>query len=104
MMIPIPRGGWLRNVQGVDQARSVPLVRDVSISARLNQQIVPLPEGASYLGFIFAKGPTAAEVEQALRDAHSQLHFEIEAGLPLLGRGGLFLDVRRNDDPTGDRR
>jgi biotin carboxylase len=87
MMIPIPRGGWLRGVEGVDQAKAVPLVRDVAISARLNQRIVPLPEGASYLGFIFAKGPTAAEVEQALRDAHACLSFRIEAGLPVLSGG-----------------
>jgi biotin carboxylase len=86
MMIPIPAGGWLRSVSGVEEAKSVPLVQDVAISVRLNQRIVPLPEGASYLGFIFAKGPTAAGVEQALRDAHACLSFGIEAGLPILSR------------------
>jgi len=79
MMIPIPAGGWLRGVAGVDAAKAVPLVRDVTISVRLNQRIVPLPEGASYLGFIFAKGPTPQEVEQALREAHGHLSFRIEA-------------------------
>jgi len=84
MMIPIPGGGWLRGVEGVDDAKSVPLVQDVSISAGLNKRIVPLPEGASYLGFIFARGPLPGDVEQALRDAHSRLRFRIEAELPVL--------------------
>ena len=35
MMIPIPARGWLRQVEGVEDAKQVPLVRDVSISARL---------------------------------------------------------------------
>ncbi|MBV8084500.1 MAG: ATP-grasp domain-containing protein, partial [Chloroflexi bacterium] len=84
MMIPIPARGWLRQVEGVEDAKQVPLVRDVSISARLNQRIVPLPEGASYLGFIFAKGPKAPEVEAALRASHSRLRFRIEAELPIV--------------------
>jgi biotin carboxylase len=84
MMIPIPSGGWLKEVQGVDEAKAVPLVHDVSISARLNQRIVALPEGASYLGFIFAKGRSPVEVEAALRQAHGQLRFRIEAEIPVL--------------------
>jgi len=84
MMIPIPAGGWLRAVEGVERARSVPLVQDVSLTVRLNQRVVPLPEGASYLGFIFARGGEPAAVEQALRDAHGQLRFRIEPELPVL--------------------
>jgi len=84
MMIPIPAGGWFKDVQGVEEAKAVPLVQDVTISVRLNQRIVPLPEGASYLGFIFAKGSTPADVEQALRRAHSRLSFTIEPELPIL--------------------
>ena len=89
MMIPIPAGGWLRGVEGVEEARAVPLVQDVSISAQVNHRIVPLPEGASYLGFIFAKGPAPAEVEAALRQAHSRLHFKIEPELPILPLGSV---------------
>ena len=97
MMIPIAAGGWLRDVDGVAQAKAVPLVRDVAISARLNQRIVPLPEGASYLGFIFARGPNAPEVEQALRDAHACLSFRIEASLPVLtGRRAAASSVPRS--------
>ncbi len=84
MMIPIPAGGWLKGVEGLEHAKAVPLVQDVSISARLNSRLVPLPEGASYLGFIFAKGPSAPDVEQALREAHGKLCFRVEPELPVL--------------------
>ncbi len=48
--------------------------------------LVPLPEGASYLGFIFAHGETPADVEQALRAAHARLTFIIDAEVPVLTR------------------
>ena len=78
MMIPIPRGGMLRGVEGVDAARAVSHVTGVEITARLNQPLVPLPEGASYLGFIFARAATPALAEAALREAHDKLRFRIE--------------------------
>jgi D-alanine-D-alanine ligase-like ATP-grasp enzyme len=78
MMIPIPRRGIFRGVEGVEQARGVPLVEDVRITAKPDQLLVPLPEGASYLGFIFARGETAAAVEGALRAAHVRLEFSID--------------------------
>ena len=56
----------------------------MEITARLNYPLVPLPEGDSYLGFIFARAETAAEVEAALRAAHRCLQFDIEAPLPVL--------------------
>jgi hypothetical protein len=84
MMIPIPRGGVLRSVEGIEAARAVPAVDDVVITARTDQRLVPLPEGASYLGFIFAHAGTPAAVEQALRDAHATLRFTIDPGLPVL--------------------
>ncbi len=77
MMIPIPKGGVLRKVEGVDAAQQVDGVTGVEITARLNHPIVPLPEGASYLGFIFAKGNSPDEVESTLRLAHEQLEFHI---------------------------
>ena len=57
MMIPIPGAGILRAVHGVEEVRKLPLIEDLEITAPLDQALVPLPEGASYLGFIFAKGP-----------------------------------------------
>ncbi|MCZ7671355.1 MAG: hypothetical protein M5U34_31600 [Chloroflexi bacterium] len=52
-------------------------MESVEITAPLNNMVTPLPEGESYLGFIFARGETAGKVEAALRDAHQRLHFEI---------------------------
>jgi hypothetical protein len=40
--------------------------------------LVPLPEGSSYLGFIFARGASPARVEAALREAHRRVELEIE--------------------------
>lgn len=77
MMIPIPRAGRLGTVDGVDAARAVAGIEDVTITAHRDQDLVPLPEGWQYLGFIFARGETPAAVEAALRDAHARLHFEI---------------------------
>ncbi|HEX6836579.1 MAG TPA: ATP-grasp domain-containing protein, partial [Polyangia bacterium] len=82
MMIPIPRGGVLGEVRGVDAARAVPLVEDVQVTARAGEVLVPLPEGAAYLGFLFARGESPAAVEQALRDAHARLDFDIAPLLP----------------------
>jgi biotin carboxylase len=81
MMIPIPEAGLLRAVHGCDEARAVPLIEEVTITAKLNYPLVPLPEGDSYLGFIFARGETPAAVEAALRQAHARLHFQVD---PLL--------------------
>ena len=84
MMIPIPSGGMLKAVHGVDEARKVPLITGVEITAKLNHLLVPLPEGASYLGFIFARGDTPAGVEQAIREAHKLLRFDIRREIPVL--------------------
>jgi biotin carboxylase len=79
MMLPIPRRGILRAVRGVDEARAVPGIVDVTISIPLGDEVVPLPEGNRYLGFVFARGGTRAAVETTLREAHERLHFDIES-------------------------
>lgn len=84
MMIPIPRRGVLRGVDGIDEARAVPHVADVRITAKLDQRLVPLPEGASYLGFIFARAASARNVDAALREAHARLTFHIDVELPVV--------------------
>jgi biotin carboxylase len=83
MMIPIPAGGVYRRVEGTEQALQVPHVWDLRITAKPDQALVPLPEGASYLGFIFARAETADAVERALRDAHAALTFVIDRAVPL---------------------
>jgi len=77
LMIPIPCAGILRRVEGVLAASRVPLVGDVVINIREGYELVPLPEGNGYLGFIFARGPGPAEVEQALRQAHDCLRIVV---------------------------
>src|SRR6266851_1059120 len=84
MMIPIPRRGVFRRVEGVESARRVTGVEDVRITAKTDQILVPLPEGASYLGFIFARAPEAREVERALRAAHRCLEFTIDPQVPVV--------------------
>jgi hypothetical protein len=83
MMIPIPREGIYVDVDGLDRARSLPGIEDVMITAKQGQKLVPLPEGASYLGFIFARAGTPEAVEDALRGSHKQLRFEIATALPV---------------------
>jgi len=84
MMIPIPAAGILQRVDGVEAEQATPLIEGIEITARINYPITPLPEGESYLGFIFAKGETPATVEAALRQAHSKLTFTIAPEFDLL--------------------
>jgi biotin carboxylase len=78
MMIPIPRGGVLRATRGREAARAVPTIEDVAITAHVGQELVPLPEGSRYLGFILARAETPEAVEAALREAHRRLEFDVE--------------------------
>jgi hypothetical protein len=84
MMIPIPAGGIYRRAHGVEAAEQVEAVCEIRITAKPDQALVPLPEGSSYLGFIFAKGPTPTGVEVALREAHGRLTFDIDRRLVVL--------------------
>lgn len=84
MMIPIPGAGLLRGVDGVEEAAAVPGVIGVEITAKMNQRLVPLPEGESYLGFIFARGETPEDVEAAIREAHRRLHVRLAPEISLL--------------------
>jgi biotin carboxylase len=77
MMIPIPKGGIYEGVEGLERVRAVTGIEDVIITATEGQRLVPLPEGASYLGFIFARAESAAAVEAALRQSHAELRFRI---------------------------
>ena len=84
MMIPIPKGGIYQGVEGVETASAILNVEEVTITAKEGQKILPLPEGASYLGFIFARGDSPDLVEQALRRAHACLKFDIATALPVM--------------------
>jgi len=78
LMIPIPRAGRLDAVRGLEAARAVSGIREITISAHVGQSLVPLPEGSRYLGFLFSRAATPEEAEAALRAAHARLTFVIE--------------------------
>jgi biotin carboxylase len=87
MMIPIPRDGLYRSAGGVERAAAVRGIEQVVLTAKEGQRLVPLPEGATYLGFIFARAESPEEVEAALRQSHAELRFEIATVLETLSPG-----------------
>ena len=82
MMIPIPRRGIYRGLEGLAAAQSVPGVTGVAMTVEPGQIIAPPPDGASYLGFIFSRAASPADAEAALRVAHRRLHFDIRPEYP----------------------
>jgi formate-dependent phosphoribosylglycinamide formyltransferase (GAR transformylase) len=84
MMIPVPGAGVYESVSGVESALGTAGIDDVVITVKQGQKLVPLPEGASYAGFLFASGADPATVEDALRQAHSRLKFRIFPYLDIL--------------------
>jgi hypothetical protein len=84
MMIPIPAAGVYRGVEGVEQALGIADIQGVEITAKEGQRLEPLPEGSSYLGFLFARAAEADGVEEALRRAHACLRFRIAPTLAVV--------------------
>ncbi|HKZ28758.1 MAG TPA: ATP-grasp domain-containing protein [Acidimicrobiia bacterium] len=78
MMLSIPHAGVFRAVHGIDRARQVPGVTEVDITIPLGRRVWPLPEADRYLGFLFARGPTPADVEESLRRGFACLDLVIE--------------------------
>ena len=83
MMIPIPKRGLYQGVHHLDVARALPSITEIQITAEPNALLLPAPEGASYLGFIFAQADTPQAAEQALRAAYNLLAFEIKTEVPV---------------------
>ncbi len=83
MMIPIPGRGIFLGAHNLEAALQVAGISDIQITASPGQVIAPPPEGASYLGFIFAQGVSPHAVESSLRLAHQRLVFEIQADIPV---------------------
>jgi hypothetical protein len=78
-MLRIPRAGILAEVAGRHLALDVPGVTDVQITIAPGRPVVPVPDGDRYLGFVFARGRTPAEVEASLRGAEAVLDVRIVA-------------------------
>ena len=83
LMIPTPGAGVLRRVEGVMAASRVPGVCEVSIAVREGYALTPLPEGGSYLGFVFARGEDPAGVEASLRRAQDTIRVIVAPSLAL---------------------
>ena len=80
MMLPIRAGGVLERVSGQAEALAVDGVVGREISIARGRAVVPLPEGDRYLGFVFARGATPADVELALRRAEAALDVVVRPG------------------------
>jgi hypothetical protein len=83
MMIPVPQSGIFEGVDGIEAAENVPGLTEILITARLHDYVASWPEGSSYLGFIFARADSPAEVETALREAHGRMNFRFSPRLPV---------------------
>jgi hypothetical protein len=95
MMIPIPRRGIYHGLVGLTDAQSVPAITGVTITTEPGQIVAPPPDGASYLGFIFARAANPADAEAALRIAHRRLHFIIRTEYPAV-------EARATESPSQD--
>ena len=74
-MIPIRQAGLLKRVEGILAAQKVPHIEKIDILISQGHELIPLPEGNQYLGFIFAQADTPEQVTAALRSAHGKLNF-----------------------------
>jgi biotin carboxylase len=73
-MLPVPRAGVLRTIEGRAAAEAVPGITGVTLTIPPGREVRPLPDGDQYLGFIFAEAATPDEVEKALTAASQHLH------------------------------
>lgn len=78
MMLPIPTAGTLVSIDGIDRALAVEGITDVTQTIPNGREVVPLPEGDRYLGFIFAGGASPDDVESSLRTAYAELTVRID--------------------------
>jgi hypothetical protein len=79
-MLPVDRAGVLEGVDGREEALAVAGITGLSITIPMGERVRPLPRGDRYLGFLFAEGRTAMQVEDSLRAARRTLHPRIVSG------------------------
>lgn len=77
LMIPIPRSGTMRNIEGLDGARSIPGITGLDMTARVGDDLLAPPEGDRYLGFVYARSQSPEAVESALRKAKDTIRIEV---------------------------
>jgi biotin carboxylase len=78
LMLPVPRPGVLRTVEGRDNAAAVPGITGLTITIPIGHRVHPLPDGDRYLGFIFAEADARHDVENALTAARDRVRVVIE--------------------------
>ena len=71
------RSGRLAGVSGVDEARRVPGVREVSIGKRLGAAVRQAEEAADRIGFVIASGPSRAQVLLDVEEAARRVRLDI---------------------------
>ena len=103
MMIPIPRAGVLRAVRGREAALAVPWIEEVMVSAHVGQELVPLPEGSRYLGFLLARADSPEAVEDALRAAHLRLDFDVDTSGSAAASAGLAPSPKSQESPESTK-
>ncbi|MEA2000953.1 MAG: ATP-grasp domain-containing protein [Actinomycetota bacterium] len=78
LMLPIPATGTLTEIAGIEAARAIDGIDDISITIPIGRRVETLPEGDRYLGFVFAGGSDPESVENALRRAGNELAITID--------------------------
>ena len=80
-MLPVPRSGVLRAVEGRDRAAAVPGIAGLTITVPAGQRVLRLGRDR-YLGFIVAEAGIRHDVEQALAAARGRLRVVIGGRVP----------------------
>ncbi len=75
MMIPVKEKGLLKRVEGLLDANKEKYIDKIDIIIREGHELVPLPEGNQYLGYIFASADSPEQVTAAIREAYAKLRF-----------------------------
>ena len=77
LMIPIPKAGTLKSIDGLESLQEDPAITGHEITAVPGSHVAPPPEGDRYLGFVFAKSDSPQAVERALTAAQERIVVQI---------------------------
>lgn len=77
-MIPAPKSGKVKDIKGVDVAKTLRWITSVDMTTTLGTELKTIPYDAKYVGFIFAKAPSTKIVISALELAFQEIELEFE--------------------------
>ena len=77
MMLPIKKAGLFKRTEGILAAKKIKHIDSIEIIIPTGHELIPLPEGNQYLGYIFATADTNEEVIDAIRKAYGLLNFVV---------------------------